>query len=239
LALKAVEEKSIKPLNLERKKKTVADIPQLLAEWHWEKNEGMRPEEIPRYSNKMAWWRCSNDPSHEWQTSIDNRADGNTCPICRKKPKKVSRERSLLVLEPELAAEWHPKKNGDLTPEYVTPGSIAKVWWRCSKFPEHEWQATVLNRSHGRKCPTCSGKRVTKWNKLSTLRPDLAAEWHPEKNGDLTPERVTPRSPPKVWWRCSKDPSHEWLEYIRFRAAGRGCPFCNGPPMRSRKTKSP
>jgi Probable Zinc-ribbon domain len=40
---------------------------------------------------------------------------------------------ALAEVRPELAAEWHPTKNGDLTPYYVLPGSAAKVFWQCSK----------------------------------------------------------------------------------------------------------
>jgi hypothetical protein len=35
-------------------------------------------------------------------------------------------------------------KNGDLTPEDVTPGSHKKVWWVCEKG--HEWQARMSVR---------------------------------------------------------------------------------------------
>jgi hypothetical protein len=30
---------------------------------------------------------------------------------------------------PHLVKEWHPTKNGDLTPDDFTHGSNKKVWW--------------------------------------------------------------------------------------------------------------
>src|SRR6266851_5044227 len=110
----------------------------------------------------------------------------------------------------ELAAEWHPTKNGDLTPASVTSGSGKKVWWRCRVDPTHEWQSTITNRVQGNGCPVCAGRVATSTTSLRVLRPELATEWHPNKNGNLTPDAVTPGSNKKVWWRCSIDPSHEW-----------------------------
>jgi hypothetical protein len=58
------------------------------------------------------------------------------------------------------------------------------------------------------------------------LYPEVAAEWHPERNGQLTPDQVTPGSGQKVWWRCSANPSHEWAAKISHRVNGVGCPYC-------------
>jgi len=58
---------------------------------------------------------------------------------------------------PEIAAQWHPTKNGDLRPSDVTAGSNKKVWWLCpNKCPEgcaHEWEATIYSRANGSRCP--------------------------------------------------------------------------------------
>ena len=40
---------------------------------------------------------------------------------------------SLSETHPELAKQWHPTKNGELTPNDVTPGSSKIVWWKCDK----------------------------------------------------------------------------------------------------------
>ena len=61
-------------------------------------------------------------------------------------------------------------------------------------------------------------------NDLATVRPDLAVEWHPVRNGELRPTAVTCGSNRKVWWRCSK--GHKWQAVVSGRAAGRNCPVC-------------
>ncbi|MBQ7255157.1 MAG: zinc-ribbon domain-containing protein [Oscillospiraceae bacterium] len=127
---------------------------------------------------------------------------------------------------PEVAKEWHPSKNGDLSPKDVTPKSGRKVWWlgKCG----HEWQATISHRTDGQNCPICSNHQLlTGFNDLATRFPRLSEEWHPNKNGPLTPGDVFPMSNRKVWWRCKK--GHEWQVAISCRTKGNnGCPICSG-----------
>jgi hypothetical protein len=137
---------------------------------------------------------------------------------------KLSKTYNLKVISGELAQQWHPTKNNNLTPDRVTPGSNRKAWWVCHKG--HEWQAIINNRNNGSGCPYCSGKRVSKEYSLSVLQPGIASEWHPTKNNDLTPDRVTPGSNRKAWWVCHK--GHEWQAIINKRIRGDGCPYCSG-----------
>ena len=55
----------------------------------------------------------------------------------------------------ELISEWHPEKNDSLVPDDFTAGSRKKVWWKCSKGDDHEWEATIQNRTRGTNCPFC------------------------------------------------------------------------------------
>ena len=61
---------------------------------------------------------------------------------------------------------------------------------------------------------------------LAVVHPCLAKEWDTEKNGDIRPEDVRPKSNRKYWWKCSK--GHEWQAVVTSRAAGCGCPYCYG-----------
>ena len=63
-------------------------------------------------------------------------------------------------LFPDIASEWHPTLNGDLTPINVVAGSGKKVWWKCSVNPEHEWEAVIGSRTKlGTGCPHCFNER--------------------------------------------------------------------------------
>ena len=68
---------------------------------------------------------------------------------------KLSEHNNLLVLNPALAAQWHPTKNGALKPEAVTVNSGKKVWWQCPKGDDHEWDAVINSRTGGNGCPYC------------------------------------------------------------------------------------
>ena len=134
---------------------------------------------------------------------------------------------SLAIVNPKLAKEWHPTKNGKLTPNDVVPGSAKKVWWKCLQDDDHEWQAILRSRNRGTGCPICSNRKVIKSNSLAILNPELAKEWHSTRNKDLSPNDVTPFSSKKVWWKgkCG----HEWPAVIRKRVVrGQGCPECRG-----------
>ncbi len=192
--------------------------PQLACEWHPSKNGHITPEMVTAGSGKKSWWKCRH--GHEWEALIASRNSGVGCPYC--KGRKASKQNCLKTLRPDLAREWHLKKNKEVSPENVTMGSHVKVWWRCNKG--HDWKATVHARSCGTGCPYCAGKKVDKSNSLRTLRPELAGEWHRTKNGRLTPDDVIPGSTRKVWWQCRQ--GHAWEAVISSRSAGRGCPYC-------------
>jgi hypothetical protein len=131
---------------------------------------------------------------------------------------------NLKIINPKLSNEWHPTKNCELKPKDVTPGSGKKVWWICNNG--HEWKAIVGSRSNGAGCPFCAGQRTTMKNCLETTNPDLAKQWHPAKNGNLTPKDIRSQSHEKVWWVCSQ--GHEWQAKVYSRTAGCGCPYCSG-----------
>ena len=68
-------------------------------------------------------------------------------------------KKSVLEKHPDLVKEWHPTKNGGLTPDQVSFGSSKKVWWKCGKDPSHEWETAPKERtrkSGSRGCPDCN-----------------------------------------------------------------------------------
>jgi hypothetical protein len=78
-------------------------------------------------------------------------------------------KKSLAETHPEVAKQWHPTKNKDLTTRDVTYGSDKRVWWKCDKGEDHEWQTNVYKRSNGTGCPICSGNIVVNSNCLATV----------------------------------------------------------------------
>ena len=195
-----------------------------MAEWDWEKNNELNisPYSITYGSHKEVWWKCAK--GHSWPSIVSNRTRlGRGCPYCAGQ-KPIVGENDLCTTHPELVKEWHPTKNGVILPEQHMGGSHKKVWWICEKG--HEWEAQIKSRVSGIGCPYCAGKKVLHgFNDLETIHPELAKEWHPTKNGQLTPSQVTYGSGKKVWWICKNE--HEWESSVCNRIKGRGCPVCS------------
>lgn len=196
----------------------------LLQQWHPAKNEPLTPKTVTYGSKRKVWWRC--EKGHEWQAIVKSRTSGTGCPICANR-RLVPGENDLAVTHPGLARQWHAVKNGRLTPHDVGAGTKRKVWWRCEKG--HEWQASVTSRtSGGTGCPVCAGRTVLPGdNDLARCFPDIAAQWHPRRNGALAPKALSPYSNRRVWWVCGL--GHEWQAAVASRTMnGSGCPYCAG-----------
>lgn len=196
--------------------------PELAREWNYNKNGDIKPNSIGANSTQKVWWKCQYN--HEWIVSPNSRtSQKSSCPYCSNK-RVLPGFNDLATTHPELCAEWDYEKNGDLSPANVTYGNTQKVWWngKCG----HRWQARIYNRSKGVGCPYCAGQLALQGiNDLQTLRPDIAQEWHPTKNGKLMPNAVTCGSNKKVWWICSS--GHEWQAVIGHRSFKNcGCPIC-------------
>ncbi len=213
-----------------KEKSLLAVNPELAKQWHPTKNGRLSPGNISPKSGKRVWWIC--DKGHEWETSVGNRSLGNGCPYCYRESKRATKDYNLGVVNPRLAAQWHPVKNGNLTPDDVTPGINKKVWWVCKNG--HEWQASIRNRNNGSGCHYCSGKKTAPEKSLATLRPGLAKQWHPTKNGTLLPTDVSTGSGKKVWWKCRK--GHEWEAIIVEHSRHGKCPYCRNrlPPSENK-----
>jgi hypothetical protein len=194
--------------------------PDLANQWHPDKNGTFTPRDVMPNTNKKVWWIC--DKNHEWEAKISGRNNGTGCPYCSRIT--VSWDSCLLNKNPRLSKDWHSTKNGDLSPRDVTLYSSRKVWWICDK--NHEWDAVVSARARGNGCPYCSGRDGRRNLNLITKSPELSKEWHPTKNGNLTPKDVAPYSRKKAWWVCAKN--HEWETKIISRTDGTGCPYCAG-----------
>lgn len=198
--------------------------PELATQWHLQKNGSLLPTQVAAATHKKVWWLC--DQGHEWQASVKSRQAGAGCPVCMRRS-LVPGINDLATTHPSVADQWHPIKNGSLTPKNVLSGVHRKVWWVCDK--KHEWQASVSARtSNGSGCPVCAGKVIISGeNDMASLYQKVAQEWHPSKNDFLSPSMVSPYSNRTVWWVCEK--GHEYAARVAARTMnGTGCPYCAG-----------
>jgi rubrerythrin len=143
---------------------------------------------------------------------------------------------SLVVLRPDLVQEWHPTKNGKLTPDLFGINSNESAWWRCKKCG-HEWKTLIIHRAGKRNsgCPECAktkkGETFTK-NKaiergsLAEKKPELLKQWAYDLNKVL-PTEIAVNYNKKAWWRCDIC-GYEWESSPNNRNKNVGCPCCSG-----------
>lgn len=228
------EEKSIKNyyMNTLKENSVLVKYPNLIAEWDYEKNGGLKPEYFSAHNHYKAWWKCKQ--GHSWKASISTRGVYNYgCPYCA--GQKVTKGENDLQTWCEnnnssILKEWDYELNA-IKPNEIPKTYKEKIWWKCEKN-NHSWSATVYNRLNGTGCPKCNtGNNVARNKK--TLEEwciennsNLLNEWNYEKNSELSPKMVTYGSHKKVWWKCNN--GHEWEAVLKSRLYNHGCPYCSG-----------
>lgn len=196
--------------------------PDIAAEWHPEKNFPLTPENFTVGSNYVAYWVCK-DKGCAYPARIIGRTkklNPIKCSVCA--GKHVNSSNSLAAIFPNVASEWHPTKNGNLTANDVTKKSKQEVWWLCHEG--HEWKQSIGERTGKKETPCQECKRHQ--NSVSKKFPKIAAEWHPTKNTNLEIRNFTYGSNEIVWWLCAN--GHEWKDSIkkRCRDGGVQCQKC-------------
>lgn len=192
---------------------SIVDSPLLSKLWDDKKN-GPAASVLQR-SFRTAWWRCEN--GHSFQRSPRSMASDPSCPDCRRGPTT----NSIAKARPGLVPLWNPEKNGDRSPKTLDAAHAGSVWWRCPKG--HDFQRAPLLMVKDPGCPACAVAEKS----LGATNAAVAAEWHPRRNGELTPPQVDAEHLMNAWWVCPN--GHEYQATVRSRARGnRRCPTCYG-----------
>ena len=184
---------------------------------------------LSRGSENGAWWRCLEADDHYWfAPAVNVLRLQSGCSCCS--GDTVVPSNSLATIYPAIASEVVPTADYPLTPEQVTSKSNTELWFVCEECGEGS-PSRVANRTilgHG--CRFCRGTHTSPSNCLAANRPDLAAEWHPTRNIDISPYDVRAGSEYPAWWLCSDpDCGMEWQAACYSRSStGRGCPYCGG-----------
>ena len=212
----------------------IADVPELVAAWSDERTyDGLRVRDLcggVQAKNFGLSYSLRCPQGHKIDTVV-GRFVTVGCPYCRGAETRKVPSPSIRAADPELAAIFHPTRNGDLTPDNTPINHRKPLWWKSVQCCGHEWQEEIGLRTLGRRpqagrghyyCPRC--KSV--WGSLAWLDPELAAEWHPDN--ELTAWHVKPFSGGVVAkWRCSVNAAHEWEASVIDRSSGRLCPQCS------------
>jgi len=179
--------------------------------------DGWDPTTVTTGSNQKLDWVCQVDSTHKWSAIVANRVKGNGCPYCAGKIPILGKN-DLLTTHPLLAAE------ALFDPTTVKATSGKKLLWRCKEFSEHEWLATVINRTSKKSgCPFCANQKVlVGFNDLKYKFPEIAAE------ALFDASTVVFGSAQVLEWQCAQ--SHpSWKNSVVNRTRhGQSCPYCAG-----------
>jgi hypothetical protein len=80
----AIERRAALRTRVARKRSLAAKQPELVAELHPTRNDGLDPSSLGAASTRKVWWRCALC-GHEWQATVANRSAGTGCPACWQK----------------------------------------------------------------------------------------------------------------------------------------------------------
>jgi hypothetical protein len=201
----------------------VETCPRVAVEWVRPVDDvDMAPKAVSAGSNRQVVWVCPE--GHEYPATVVNRTKRRSgCPYCAGQ-KATPGENDLASTHPDIAAMLIRAD-----PTTLRPGSGSKQTWRCSDG-HHTFERSVHSMVRlGGSCPFCTGSRIQAGeNDLATCYPNIGAEWHPDRNGDLTPEEVGPGSTRLVWWLCPRDHDYQTPILKRTGPDKAGCRICSG-----------
>lgn len=201
--------------------------PKLAEQWIDDLNYPASPSNVRAGSHKKYFFRCNKNPEHPPfdKPLYEFVKSKGSCPYCA--GKRVCLANCLATKRPDIAKNWHPTKNGETTPYDITPGEGEMRWWICPLG--HSYQATPNKRTYyNQGCPKCSKHQVSELNRLSILRPDVAAMLHPTKNKGVTGDHLSVCSDKEIWFLCEN--GHEPFVSVStmVKRKRNGCKYCYG-----------
>lgn len=198
-----------------------ATHPREASRWHPTRNGSVLASDVLSGTKKKYWFLCE-EKGHHYEAPVLTQSRGFGCNICA--GRVVDEQNCMRTTHPNLARDFHPTANGSLTPDNTLASTYKKIIWLCEHG--HDWPASGLNRVKGTGCPFCANFSCwTGWNDMATTRPDLAADWDWERNGQLAPTMVIAGTGKRIAWKCATC-DHHWPARGNDRVRGSGCPEC-------------
>ena len=173
------------------------------------------------YKNRRSSLRFLCESGHLGSMTLDNVMEGKRCKECA----LIKSRESLRKPFNEVVSFFNSYGYKILSAEEEYVNSHTKVEFECPKG--HTDFICVYHFFQGSRCTYCLNRKACDDNCLTTVRPDIAKEWHPTKNGRLTANDVVLGSNKRVWWLC-EECGCEWRTAVFNRTKGGGtrCPVC-------------
>lgn len=189
----------------------------------FELNPGLDITKLFVSSSVKIWWKCQ-DYDHSYFASVRHKVAGQGCAVCLGR-QIVAGFNDLATLRSDIAPQFHPIKNGNLTINNIGKSYPKKLWWVCDKG--HEFESLVSNRKDASHCSVCSGRVIVEgFNDVASLFPHLAEAFIPEKNPDIKLTSIGKSYSKKLWWKSPC--GHEVNALISNCIPKIPCEYCIG-----------
>lgn len=176
-----------------------SQYPNVINEWHPDRNGDLKPEMVTAGSDKKVWWICL-ETGAPYQATVNKKVAGTKSPYVANK-KVLAGYNDLASQAPlEVVGQFSEELN-KVSANEVIVSSAKKYKWICPTYGlvfEDEVRARVKHILSPFEMGT---KVIPGVNDLATQNPDLSAQWDFERNKTL-PSETFPYSNKKVFWRC-------------------------------------
>ena len=228
--------------------------------WHPTKNGNMKPRDITKYSNKKYWFHCD-VCNHDFDSSLNNVSGKRWCSYCCVSSRKLCNDKDCnFCFDKSFASYngktvndkfkvdcWHPTKNGNLTPRYITISTGKKYWFKCDNCFHNinivisgitrvnSWcpycSIPVQKICNDKSCNHCFNKSFASYNG-KTANGKLKVDcFHPTKNGKLIPRNIAKQYSKNCWFQCDVC-QHDFNSSLNHITGGNNwCSYCANKKM--------
>lgn len=195
----------------------------LLKRWDYEKNT-VSPFQISISSTFKQYFKCPrgiHDSELKDLNNIRKQYGSSVCKQCHS-----IGQYGIDNIDRDFIKDYWSEKN-DCDSLTVNRNSQKKIWIKCQENSHHkDYELSAVNFYKGKRCPYCAGKKVSIDDSIGKLYPQSINVWS-DKNNDITPFDVLPKSNKRYWWKCPDGKHNDFRrKACEMLARDYTCPKC-------------
>jgi very-short-patch-repair endonuclease len=188
-------------------RRSVAEThPEIVESWS-SRNGDLLPTQVTKGSKRRIWWKCADDPTHEWESRPQDRIRYG-CPYCT--GKKPTDGDNFYVNHKDFCDTYVCRKRNRII--LTSRKTFESLWVKCVNGHAFELRLTYLNDKREAdseksfSCPKCSA--VMPFDGSPNLRKReyikiIERFWDYRKN-TVAPLYLRPKTTETFWWRCPR-----------------------------------
>ncbi len=189
--------------------------------WDYEANAPLLPDQFRPFSEEIVQWRCPNNQSHIWRSTIKSVSLGYGCKECS--PRKHLNTDEWI----QKAILKHKSKYDYSEVNYVNSKTPVIILCKI----HGAFKQTPSEHLTGKGCPYCAHQKFHYLDSLAIKAPEIASQWDYELNKEtcFTPELIGIDTKRKFWWHCTNGMPHSFLATVASRVNRHTkCAVCHG-----------